>query len=264
MTVCIAISCEKGKSVVVVSDRMITAGFLARQFEDDKRKIHRIINSVVALTAGDATRAIEIFRTVKPRISSEPDSSVRDIAGLVCEEYEKLRSQKVDSIHFKPRGMTRESFYKEYAKQLPETLAMFLDKSVFQEELGINLIIAGVDDSGGHIFGISDPGNMECYDSIGYHSIGIGQPHVLNSLIGRKASTSDSLLTCLYNVYEAKKISESAPGVGKITDIAIIKEEGIKFLLDRDIRTLESTYEKISKPRKTNIEKELKGLSISK
>jgi len=264
MTVCIAAICEKNKSIVVASDRMITAPFLAREFEHDQSKIHVIDKEVVALTAGDATRAIDIFRIIESKLSSESDNSTKEIARMICEEYEKLRIQKIESIYFQPRGMTIEAFYKERAKQLPEQLAIFLDKCMSQQELGLSLIIAGIDESEAHIFTILDPGNMECFDTIGFQAIGIGESHALNSLIGKKISINDNLLTCIYNVYEAKKISEVAPGVGKFTDMSIINEEGIEHLTQKDIDIIDSAHKKLNEPKEANIEDELKNLSIIK
>jgi len=264
MTVCIANICEEGKSVISASDRMVTAGFLAQQFEHDKRKIYKITKNVVALTAGDATRSIEIFRAIQTKIDTSVEISVKQIADLICEEYANLRNQKIDATYFRPRGMTRETFYKDYSKQLPQELAIFLDKAVHTEDLGLHLIVSGVDETDAHVFGITNPGKLECYDTIGYHSIGIGSPHSLNSLIGRKSSTNDTLFTCVYNVYEAKKLAENAPGVGKNTDIVKISKDGLVFLSEEDIKILENAYVKLNKPRKSNIEKELKELSLFK
>lgn len=264
MTICIACLCERGKTLVVASDRMITAGFLAKEFEHDKSKIHKLSAGVVALTAGDATRAIEVFRAVESSISSKPDVSVRDVASLVSQEYEKLRNQKVTDNFFRPRGMTRESFYKEYAKLLPQEMALSLEKMLHQTNLGLTIIIAGVDDAGGHIFGITNPGNMECFDAIGYHSIGSGELHAFLSLIGKNTSIDDDLTQCIYKVYEAKRAAETAPGVGNLTDVAIVRQGGAYDLTGEDISILDDAFAKINKPRKSNIKEALKGLSILK
>jgi len=62
MTICISAICEGGKAVVVASDRMVTAGFLALEFEHPGGKIKEISKTCVGLTAGDALAQIELFR----------------------------------------------------------------------------------------------------------------------------------------------------------------------------------------------------------
>ncbi len=96
-----------------------------------------------------------------------------------------------------------------------------------------------------HIFGVSDPGVTRCFDSIGFHAIGSGLPHALNTLIARECNQNKSLIEVLLVVYEAKKMAEKAPGVGnKSTDITLINKDGIKYFSDEDIDKLETGYKK--------------------
>ncbi len=123
------------------------------------------------------------------------------------------------------------------------------------------MIVAGVDDTGAHIYVVTNPGESECMDAICFHSIGSGSPHALVSLIGNNISPNNDLLHCLYNVYEAKKRSESSPGVGKLSDIGIITKEGTFDLKQTEISKLEKAFRDIEEPRKSMIEKRLKGLN---
>ena len=54
MTICIATSCDDSQSIVVASDRMLTAPFLTVEFDHHDAKIDQIGDSCVALSAGDA------------------------------------------------------------------------------------------------------------------------------------------------------------------------------------------------------------------
>ena len=56
MTICLAMACEDGKSVVAVADRMVSDTSLSLEFEQQTRKIELIGDSFAALTAGDALR----------------------------------------------------------------------------------------------------------------------------------------------------------------------------------------------------------------
>ena len=53
---------------------------------------------------------------------------------------------------------------------------------------------------------------------------------------------SASLIETVYNVYEAKRASEVAPGVGKLTDMALIRENKIKFFGPEMMTALETAH----------------------
>jgi len=263
MTVCIACLSNKSKAVVVASDRMITADFLAKQFEHKGTKISVITEKIVALTAGSATRYLDILRNTKSRLRTDaPNENLSEVIKIICEEYEKLRNIKIEEKFFKPMGIDRNGFYGEYVRRLPEEVASGLDELVHNYDFGISLIIAGTDQTGAHIYDVSNPGTSECLDSIGYHSIGIGQSHSLLSLISSGAYPNDELLNTIYYVYEAKKKAENAPGVGSVTDMAAITAEGMRVFKQEDLDLLKETYDKLNKPKKSNVLKLLKGLKI--
>ncbi len=65
--------------------------------------------------------------------------------------------------------------------------------------------------------------------------------------------------------YEAKKISERAPGVGSITNIAIISERKVKMFSSDEIQVLDNVYKEKRKAelewsREKEWEKELENL----
>ena len=65
--------------------------------------------------------------------------------------------------------------------------------------------------------------------------------------------------------FEAKKRSEKATGVGKLTDIVIISEKGHKRLSDAEIAQLEKIYEariQIEKKVVKELEEKIVGLDF--
>jgi hypothetical protein len=94
--------------------------------------------------------------------------------------------------------------------QLKDELAQFHLNSV-------SLLIAGLDDSGPHIYLVEDD-NIKCYDTYGYAAIGSGAFHARSQFINSNHSPADPAQTALYTVYLAKKRAEAAPGVGEHTD----------------------------------------------
>jgi 20S proteasome alpha/beta subunit len=95
-------------------------------------------------------------------------------------------------------------------------------------DYGLEILIGGVDSEVAHIYSIDAPGTSKCFDAIGFHAIGSGLPHAINTFIAKDYNQSFPLREALLIIYEAKKISEKAPGVGEnITDISVISNKRI-------------------------------------
>jgi hypothetical protein len=92
-----------------------------------------------------------------------------------------------------------------------------------QFNLGVDLIVAGMDLTGAHISAVINPGTSVSLDKLGYGAVGSGGIHATISLSLNGQTSRKGLTETLYGVYAAKKSSEVAPGVGQETDIAIIE-----------------------------------------
>ena len=140
-------------------------------------------------------------------------------------------------------GLTFESFYQEgRIAALPPDMALFLDSAIQQMNLGISLIVAEVDRSGPHIYGIEDPGCHQCYDHIGCHAIGSGRRHALLTLISQDHHREASLWETVGRAYTAKREAEMAPGVGSATDVCLITQTEQRLLSDVELQNLNQWY----------------------
>ena len=226
MTICIAANFAEG--VVVAADRMISASHLTLEFDHPDTKIHPISSSCVVLSAGDALVIDELLRAGTGIAGQLQNPMVMNFADHLRLSYVNVRQQLASRKILEPRGLSFESFYREgRISMIPAEMAMALDSRIQQLQLGISLIVAGIDSSGAHIFGIDDPGQCVCFDRIGYHSIGSGHRHALLTLIGNKQDRRTTANDALRNVYMAKRAAEVAPGVGKATDMWVITQDGI-------------------------------------
>ncbi len=124
-------------------------------------------------------------------------------------------------------------------------------------DCGVSFVIAGTDPDAGHIYGLRHPGEVDCYDSLGYHAIGIGAMHVLSTLIANGYTSALDSRWATYLVYEAKKNAESAPGVGSMTDIGVIDDKGLSLLADDDVGVLDSIYKQRNAPTNSDAVKQL-------
>ena len=115
-----------------------------------------------------------------------------------------------------------------------------------QHDLTVSLLVAGIDQSGAHLFQVTNPGICQTMDKLGYATIGSGYSHALIWMSLARQTRQTDLATTLADVYSAKRVSEVAPGVGKETDIAIIDEQhGIWFCTTPILDELNNIHEKL-------------------
>jgi 20S proteasome alpha/beta subunit len=231
MTICIAAICEAGKSIVVVADRMFTNPFLSVEFETEERKIEELPPKCVALTAGNSPVATEILDVVRLGLQAGHQFSVPQVAELVRKVYADIRARKVEETLITPNlaadyarqragGVTLPA----YLQPQPQVYQMIFAQ-VGQQNLGVDLLVAGIDPTGAHLFQVANPGVLYTMEKLGYAAIGSGGIHAATRLSLAGQTRRRDLFTTLADVYTAKRASEVAPGVGKATDIAVINNE---------------------------------------
>ena len=226
MTICIAANCADG--IVVTSDRMISAPFLALEFDHPTSKIEAISNTCVVLTAGDALATDDILIGGMSMADQLQNPLIRDLADHLRIQFVSARRRLIDQRILEPHGFSFVSFYQEGGiNRLPPDLAVMLANDIQQFRLGVSMIVSGVDRSGPHIFAIEDPGVCTCYDRLGYQAIGSGAPHALRTLVENIQHRQIPIEQTLFNVYTAKRAAEVAPGVGTTTDIWVIDSTGV-------------------------------------
>ncbi|MBA7613201.1 hypothetical protein ES703_20446 [subsurface metagenome] len=243
MTVGIAVLCNNAKEVAVACDRMITATYPPIEFEHGIPKLDKIGETCVVLTAGDALAHAEICREVQARISVLTRPRVAGITEEIRATYVLQRQKTIIQRFLEPRGWTLQQFYEEHARRLHPDLFLKIDNDIATYDYGLSLIVAGVDPDEAHIYGIRHPGEVDCYDSLGYHSIGIGLMHAVSSLVANGCEPTVSSKMAAYLVYEAKRNAENAPGVGQYTDMAIIREGEIHIITNEEISLLQQIYD---------------------
>jgi 20S proteasome alpha/beta subunit len=269
LTICISVICdvkEKPK-VIVASDRMITAGHLAIQFEHGVPKIEELSSTCVALTSGSITYT-EIFDRSRVKIAELKEPTVHEIAHIVKDEYIEEKKRRAEDSILKHRGL---SFGDIYSGRIPIELLVRLDGEIDEMRIELEVLVCGVDSSGGHIYYIRDApvgmrmGMIDCFDSLGYMAIGSGSPHAVTTFITCSCTPYLPLRHALFIVYDAKKAAEVAPGVGKDTDIRIIDEKGTHEIAKSTIETLETIYNRkreIMVAPKSELDKLIEGLKI--
>ena len=242
MTICIAAICQNGKEVVVASDRMLTIHVPAREFEHESSKIEVIAEKAVMTTAGDALAQRCLLEEITRKLSENTPERIRQIGEIVREAYVKCRLKRIEALYLTSRGLPPIEDYYSIARSLPPEIYMNIDANMQRFNYNLIVLVAGVDNLGGHIYRIVNPGVLDSFTKIGYCAIGSGEHMAISSFITNNYSPRMDRNKALYLVYEAKKMAEHAPGVGPETDLLIISSEGITEIDKEIINKLESIY----------------------
>jgi hypothetical protein len=147
VTICTAGLCvEDGRQLAVVAaDRMVTyGGFI--EFEHSVPKMAHPSQSAIVMIAGDTFVGTRLAQTV---VDLLPGTSPRiaDIAQQLAQHYEAVRMEKVEHQILAPRRLNLQTFYGAHAS-LNGQITMMLDQAMANFNLGVELLLAGVDELG--------------------------------------------------------------------------------------------------------------------
>jgi 20S proteasome alpha/beta subunit len=245
VTVGIGAICEDGKSAVVAADKMVTFGApMSLQAEPPTlKKIIQLTERTLLVFSGNTADGEEIVTGTVPKISVDPKQPVRQIAEAVREAYANHKLRRVEENILKPLLGADFSKFQTLVSQSPTSqLLQQVLGLVSQHNLQTDLLVAGMDDSGAHLFAVTHPGQLIPLATTGFGSIGSGGVHAGVRMSLAQHTKSATLVDTVYNVYEAKRASEVAPGVGKLTDLALIRDGKIFFAGPELFKALEQSH----------------------
>ena len=260
MTVCIAAVCEGGKQLVVGADQMVTISApLNVEFDPPLSKIESMGTSSVALGAGNTLYVAEILRQARDEYQNV-QSPVPQIADAVCKVYKRYRDEKaeelvilpplgLDFLNFRLRGGTLPAYLQPQPGIYQQLTVM-----ASRWNLGVDIIVAGIDQNGSHMYWVGNPGTSVCFDKIGYNAVGTGATHVAIKLALELQHPNSSLAETMLSVYGAKKASEVAPGVGQETEIKVVSQEGIWLVRNELMEIIRSSNADEQSKSKPNIQ----------
>ena len=244
MTICIAAVCDSKSKVIVACDRMITVMLPPQEFEHGGPKLHKISDTCVATTAGSVLAHVDICENTKAEMADVSQPSVKQIVECITKNFVAQRKRRVEDDILKPRGFDLKSFYEKIG-DLPPQIGVTVDSDIMKYDgFSLEILIAGVDRIGAHIYEVTNPGGYECFDSLGYDAIGSGEHHAIRTFIFNNYSCALPLKRAIFSVYEAKRWAENAPGVGKATDMCVVDKQKVTILSAELIEQLEAIYEK--------------------
>lgn len=248
MTVCIAAICDDA-SIVGASDRMITAGDV--EYEPPQTKVVSLTTSIAVMIAGDAALQTEILIGLRDQVKAAVDAnptqwlSVQTIADWYFQKYQLVRNNRIEQAILSPLGLNRQTFVTQQVQLQPQLVTRLASEMVNYVMPEIEIIIAGVDATGPHIF-VVDNDDVKARDSVGFAAIGAGYWHANSQFMFSEYARWKPMPEVLFLTYAAKRRAEVAPGVGEGTDMFMIGPQlGSFFTIgDHVLKSLGIIYEK--------------------
>lgn len=232
MTVCIGAICNGGKSVVVAADRMMTYGApMNLQVEGAVRKIIPLSDKAVLLFSGTVPDGEEVANKTKAKMQGAQQIDIAAIATHAAVSYQELKRKRIEDTILRPLlGFDFAGFQGLVAQSASSQVLQQILGMIMQHNLQLDVMIAGADAAGAHLFVVTHPGIALPMDTVGSSAIGSGGMHAAIRLsLGNQAKAVNFAET-VANVYDAKIAAEGAPGVGKFTDMAVVNTKGVTFV----------------------------------
>jgi 20S proteasome alpha/beta subunit len=221
---------DLGAAALVASDRMITAGDV--EYEPNQLKVAYISKNAVIVIAGQYPMHSQALKEMVKRADIKPETPPETIANLYGKAIQKIRMQLAEDAILAPFGMNTDTFI----AQQRDMSQGFVDRitTQMQEFQGpsIEALVIGMDFNQAEIWGVDYQGTIRCYDDVGFNAIGIGAGHASLALMQVGYTNSWRFPDALAATYNAKKVAETAPGVGTHTDIHLIGRHGWATLWD--------------------------------
>ena len=216
MTICIAAICQFNNQPLIVGalDRMVSTPLIGA--EPPKWKLQVLTDQIVVLFAGVTNQQAGVLRDTVDAARLQSPLTVKDAADLYAQQFLSHRRIRAEREYLSPIGLNGLTFLNMNLS--PELTARLINE-MRECELEAEAIITGIDATGTHIYTVADPGIVSCVDLDGYAAIGVGGLHADSEFMFRGYTGDWSFARALFLVYLAKKRAETAPEVGKHTDV---------------------------------------------
>ena len=155
LTVCVAAMCDVN-GIIGASDRMLTAADI--QFEPQQPKIIPLTNSLVIMIAGDSSMQAEIIQKlrheIRKRLDADPEKwmDVSELAELYRINYNEIRFNKAQQSILAPIGLNGDLFISRQKEMDGTFIRQIATELLNYQAPSISAILAGVDNSGAHIY----------------------------------------------------------------------------------------------------------------
>jgi hypothetical protein len=249
MTLCIAAIANEAKTIVTVSDFMLSNQ--TSSMEGEITKVSRIGHSKrwLMMYAGDPSNSYLVFRRVNAALAGTKEAEADIIKAFTSAIQQEIK-QKIETQLLSPYGWMREDFMRDGRASLGDEQFARLLYAVQNVGLETDFLVAGFSEKDNHhVYSFRDPGVCSVHDQLRFHSIGCGSALADASMMSSFRSDA-SLTDVIYRLAEAKFKGEAAPGVGKQTFITTLDFDAktLQVVHPPNVEKIKALWEKNGKP----------------
>jgi hypothetical protein len=224
MTVCIAAAAADGKRNAIVScnDWKVSGPLGSSETAD---KLWRLNRGWFALGAGVPSEIMEMARVYRTCLRAEDAEEITDanVNRVLKRPLQILKGQMADSHVQAKYAMSYSEFLKIGKERLPELNFRVTTEEIANIKLRSRFIILGFIDRVPQICKTTFDFDLEFSED--FYAIGEGSYLAEAALFQRSQHANVPLMRAAYSVYEAKRIAETVPSVGKDTSIDVFYED---------------------------------------
>ena len=255
LTICIAaIATENNEEYIVfATDHMVSVGL--GQFEHSVNKYREINKRTVAMLSGEGYLFNGLLNGVTPSLQY---SEIKD---AVFHNFKVIRPAQIQDEILDIYGFDWNDVRDFLKQQIPNQFIQNMLEEISEYDLKTTIMLIGFkDDDNAEITAIT---HSYCIDQrdMNFNSIGNGGDQATNTLLFSQHDKKDSLLKTIYEVFKAKRNAEVKPGVGKKTELMVLrKDKGFIRITDDQIKILDRIYQ--GELRYWSRSKNLKSISL--
>jgi hypothetical protein len=252
VTCCVAVLCDAGASLILISDRMFATWGIQSELDINKC---RVLSSHwwVQFAGDDISPIFDILDWTREKLSKHCSQSscpldsipVDWVVESLKKSYERKRLSAAEALYLTPIGWDVEKFKHQGKEKLPDYLD--IKSKVASHSLGVDFLVGGFSGGQGYIFSVG-PAHQGVtdtrHDIPGFHSIGSGSHGANYMLWYREVTYNMQARRALYYAMEAKLFGELDGGVGEGTDVFVATPDGRLKQLNED-ETVEKKLVKI-------------------
>lgn len=254
MTVCIAAACwnnreERAPRIVLCSDTKLSSSLGSTEGSLKQAYLGSTWN---ALTAGNEADIMALLRMYRAKFLEKDSLSAENIDATIKSVLYERKGQLAEEYVQSRFGRSYEYFLKNGKNEFASEHYFEVMQHVARADLGASFIIAGFIDGEAEIYYTETNGTAKAANH--YAIIGEGEYVAQSALLRRQHTGLYFLDHTIYHVYEAKRLAEMVPSVGKETVITVIDSDSeCYFLTSEYLERLEKWFDEYGPQRITNV-----------
>lgn len=251
MTICIAAigKDDDSECIVFATDHMLTI-YKLWKFEHGITKYREIDTDTVAMLSGNALLFDDIIK------GTSEEKTYEYIKKRILTNFKNIKEERITEI-LRKYHIEEKDIKKHIIECNENELLDVICDTIIKYDLETSILLIGFNENGkAMITSISDGEAVE-YRDMNFNAIGSGQIQAINTLMFQRHDKANPLTMTIYDVYKAKRNAEVHEGVGRDTDIVILRKgTGCKKLEAEDLKILDHIYEEELTQGKTHEELE--------